>query len=258
MPELVPILERHQHLSLSTEVRNQLLSMSAATADRILKASRDRSSGTSTTKRGQLLKLQIPVRTFADWNEERPGFLEGDLVSHCGGNPEGAFVQTLVLTDIATGWTECVPVLHRSQQTVLKAIKQAMRLLPFRVLGIDTDNGGEFINELLIELCARYEITFTRGRVGKKNDQCFVEQKNGSIVRQLVGYDRFEGEQAYRQLAELYRAVRLYANFFQPSMKLRTKTREGSHVKKSYELAATPYQRLLATGELEEAKRHQL
>ncbi len=258
LPELVPILERHQHLTLSSEVRHQLLSMSAATADRILRASKSRGTGQSTTKRGQLLKLQIPVRTFADWNEERPGFLEGDLVAHCGGNPEGAFVQTLVLTDIATGWTECVPVLHRSQKTVLKAIEQAMRLLPFRVLGIDTDNGGEFINELLMELCARHEITFTRGRKGKKNDQCFVEQKNGSIVRQLVGYDRFEGEQAYRQLAELYRAVRLYVNFFQPSMKLREKTREGSQVKRSYDLAATPYQRLLASEELEERKRKQL
>ncbi len=258
LPELVPILERHQHLTLSSELRTQLLSISAATADRILRACRGHSSGTSTTKRGQLLKLQIPVRTFADWNEERPGFLEGDLVAHCGGNPEGAYLQTLVLTDIATGWTECVPVLHRSQRTVLKAIEQAMKLLPFRMLGIDTDNGSEFINELLMELCTKCEITFTRGRKGKKNDQCFVEQKNGSIVRQLVGYDRFEGEQAYRQLAELYRAVRLYVNFFQPSMKLREKTREGSHVKKSYEQAATPYQRLLATEELEERKRQHL
>ncbi len=220
LPELVPILERHQHLTLSDEARSQLLSMSAATADRILRSARRAGTGQSTTKRGQLLKLQIPVRTFAEWNEERPGFLEMDLVAHCGGNPEGAYLQTLVLTDIATGWTECVPVLHRSQHTVIKAVKQAMVLLPFQVLGVDTDNGGEFINELLMELCHKQEITFTRGRVGRKNDQCFVEQKNGSVVRQLVGYDRFEGEQAYRQLAELYRAVRLYVNFFQPSMKL--------------------------------------
>jgi len=228
--------------------------MSPATADRLLRSARRAGGGQSATRRGRLLKLQIPVRTFADWNEERPGFMEGDLVAHCGGSPQGAYLQTLVLTDIATGWTECLPVLHRSRQTVIKAVEQAMALLPFRVLGIDTDNGGEFINESLMALCERHEITFTRGRKGKKNDQCFVEQKNGSVVRQLVGYDRFEGERAYRQLAELYRAVRLYVNFFQPSMKLREKTREGSRTRRSYELAATPYQRLLATKELEEGK----
>jgi hypothetical protein len=177
-----------------------------------------------------------------------PGFFEADLVAHCGPWAEGAFLQTLVLTDVATGWTECLALLHRSQHAVIQALDHARTLLPMPLLGLDTDNGGEFLNTNLLEYCEREEITFTRGRVAKKNDQCFVEQKNGAIVRQLVGYDRFEGEHAYRQLAELYRAVRLYVNFFQPSMKLRLKQREGGTLRRRYDSAKTPFQRLLAAG----------
>lgn len=168
------------------------------------------------------------------------------MVAHCGPWAEGAFLQTLVLTDVATGWTECLALLHRSQHTVIQALDRARTLLPMPLLGLDTDNGGEFLNSDLLDYCERERITFTRGRVAKKNDQCFVEQKNGAIVRQLVGYDRFEGEHAYRQLAELYRAVRLYVNFFQPSMKLRLKQRDGGKLRRRYDPAKTPYQRLLA------------
>ena len=126
-------------------------------------------------------------------------------------------------------------------------------MFPFPLLGIDTDNGGEFINDELLAFCAAEGLTFTRGRVANKNDQCYVEQKNGSVVRQLVGYDRFEGERAYRQLAELYRAVRLYVNFFQPSMKVRTKIRTGSPLRRTYGAARTPFQRVLASGVLDAA-----
>lgn len=249
LPELVESLVRHGHLHLSEEERRQLLAMSPATADRILGPLRraDRPCGVSTTKAGGLLKQRVPVRTFADWDDARPGFMEADLVAHCGNSAEGAYLHTLVLTDIATAWTECLALRHRSQEAVLQALGHARRLLPFPLLGFDTDNGGEFLNAELVAYCAAEEITFTRGRVGKKNDQCFVEQKNGSIVRQVVGYDRFEGERAHRQLAELYRAVRLYVNFFQPSMKLREKRREGSAVRRTYDRAQTPFQRLLAT-----------
>jgi hypothetical protein len=155
------------------------------------------------------------------------------------------------LTDVATTWTECLPLLHRTQHGVVHALQRARGLFPFPILGIDTDNGSEFINEELLAYCASEQLTFTRGRVGNKNDACFIEQKNGSVVRQLVGYDRFEGERAYRQLAELYRAVRLYVNFFQPSMKLRTKTRTGSRVRRTYGPAQTPFQRVLACGVLD-------
>lgn len=260
LPELVPTLERHGHLELSDDVRGQLLTMSTATADRILRLLREQAGvrGISTTKSGKLLKTQIPIRTFAEWDDVRPGFLEGDLVAHCGTSAEGVFLNTFVLTDVASGWTECLPLLSRSQQAVIKAMEQASRLLPFEMLGIDTDNGLEFINDTLISYCDDRSITFTRGRVGNKNDQCFVEQKNGSVVRQLVGYDRFEGEKAYRQLAELYRAVRLYVNFFQPSVKLRQKTRIGSHVKREYDEASTPYRRLVGYGALSNEKHERL
>jgi hypothetical protein len=198
-----------------------------------------------TTRRGLLTKQQIPVRTFTGWDDVCPGFFEADLVAHCGPWAEGVFLQTLVLTDVATGWTECLALLHRSQHTVIQALDRARALLPIPLLGLDTDNGMEFINTDLLDYCTREQITFTRGRVAKKNDQCFVEQKNGAIVRQLVGYDRFEGEHAYRQLTEFYRAVRLYVNFFQPSMKLRLKEREGGKLRRRYDPAKTPFQRLL-------------
>jgi hypothetical protein len=154
----------------------------------------------------------VPVRTFADWNEIQPGFFEADLVAHCGHSAEGAFLHTLVLTDIATAWVECLPLRYRSQHAVVQALEQARCLLPFPMFGLDTDNGSEFLNAEVLAYCEREKITFTRGRAYKKNDQCFVEQKNGAVVRQLVGYDRFEGERAYRQLVELYRGVRLYIN----------------------------------------------
>jgi hypothetical protein len=228
LPTLLEALERHEHLHLTEECRKQLLSMSAATADRLLASQRklDR-RGLSTTRAGTLLKQQIPIRTFQEWNEARPGFLEADLVAHCGTDIEGGYLYTLTLTDVATGWTECLPLLHRGQEAVLAAIQRARTLFPFPILGIDTDNGGEFINNAVITYCEQEQITFTRGRPSLKNDQCFVEQKNGAIVRQVVGYDRLVGEHAYRQLTELYRALRLYVNCFQPSMKLLAKQREG-------------------------------
>ena len=252
LPELVGALERHGPLQLTPEIREQLLLLSAATADRMLRPARraDPERGRSTTKSGKLLKHQIPVRTFADWNESRPGFMEADLVAHCGTNVQGTFLNTFVLTDVATGWTECLPLLLRSQDEVLQALERARELLPFPLLGLDTDNGSEFLNAKLLEYCRREEITFTRGRPYRKNDQCFVEQKNGVLVRQMVGYDRYEGERAYRQLTELYRALRLYVNFFQPSMKLRQKERDGGHVTKRYDAAQTPYQRLESSGAL--------
>ncbi len=244
LKELIPALERHGHLNLTEETRSQIISISPATIDRILKPLRTSCYGLSTTKPGKLLKHQIPIRTFADWEEEDPGFFEADLVAHCGWSMEGAFLYTLVLTDVSTGWVECFALLHRSATAVIHALEKAHKLIPFPILGIDTDNGSEFINADLLEYCEKKEITFTRGRAYKKNDQCYVEQKNGVVVRQIVGYDRFEGQHAYIQLTELYRAVRLYVNFFQPSMKLKKKSRIGSKLKKIYYPAQTPFQRL--------------
>ncbi len=256
---LLSRLLRHGHLQLSEQCRSQLLSMSPATADRILRPCRKQERrGISTTRSGTLLKKQIPIRTFQDWNEVKPGFLEADLVAHCGTQADGSYLYTLTLTDIATGWTECLPLLNRGESAVVAALKRSQQLLPFPILGIDTDNGGEFINMELMAFCEQAQITFTRGRPRRSNDQCYVEQKNGQIVRQVVGYDRFTGELAYRQLTELYRALRVYVNCFQPSMKLQAKQREGSKVHRTYDQAQTPMQRLLASGTVSAKKQHEL
>jgi hypothetical protein len=249
LPELVPTLERHGHLQLTDKVRALVLDVSPATADRLLQPLRQKDAprGLSTTRVGRLLKHQIPIRTFNDWNETRPGFLEADLVAHCGWTVEGSFLNTLVLTDVASGWTECLALLQRSQAAVVQALDRVQQLLPKPMLGLDIDNGSEFINGELLAYCERTHLTFTRGRACRKNDQCYVEQKNGAIVRQFVGYDRYEGERAYRQLTELYRALLLYVNFFQPSMKLLTKQRDQGKMHRKYAPAQTPLRRLLAT-----------
>ena len=184
LPTLIEALEQHEHLQITEECRTQLLSMSAATAHRLLSSQRKLGQHSiSTTRAGTLLKNQIPIRTFEEWNETHPGFLEADLVAHCGMHSEGGYVHTLTVTDVATGWTECLPLLYRSQETVLAAIQRARTLSPFPILGIDTDNGDEFINKVVIAYCEQEQISFTRGRPHLKNDQCFVEQKNGAIVR---------------------------------------------------------------------------
>jgi hypothetical protein len=259
LPTLVEALERHEHLHLTEESRSQLLSMSAATADRLLRSQRKRGQlGLSTTRAGTLLKQQIPIRTFQEWKETRPGFLEADLVAHGGADIEGGYLYTLTLTDVATGWTECLPLLHRSQEAVLAALERARTLFPFPILGIDTDNGGEFINEVMVAYCEQNQITFTRGRPYQKRDQCFVEQKNGAIVRQVIGYDRLVGEHTYRQLTELYRALRLYVNCFQPSMKLLSKEHDGKKVRYGYDPAKTPLQRLFLSSILPAQKQQEL
>ena len=190
LPELIEVMERHGHLSLPADVREKLLTISSATADRLLATERSNQRGVSTTRPGSLLKKQIKVRTFADWDDLQPGFLEADLVAHCGESAAGSFLHTLVLVDIATGWTECVALLRRSEADVIGALNSLRGRLPVPLLGLDTDNGSEFINYEMLRYCQREQITFTRSRVNRKNDQAFVEEKNGSIVRRLIGYDR--------------------------------------------------------------------
>ena len=257
LPEFVAALERFGHLTLPDDVRSRLLAMSASTADRLLHRERNPAGkSVSTTRPGKLLKHQIPIRTFSDWSEVAPGFMEADLVAHCGDRAEGAFLNTLVLTDISTGWTECLALLRRSEADVAAAIHGVRPTLPFPLLGLDTDNGGEFINYELLRYCEKEKITFTRSRAYHKNDQAHVEEKNGSVVRRLVGYDRYEGMKAWRALTELYEALRLYVNFFQPSMKLLSKEKTGGRTTKRYDTARTPYQRVLdssAVGEVQKS-----
>jgi hypothetical protein len=170
--------------------------------------------------------------------------MEIDLVAHCGGTAAGQYLYTLTMTDICTGWTECFALINRSQVTVEAGIDLIRRRLPFPLLGIDSDNGGEFINYHLKRYCDQYNITFTRCRPYKKNDQCHVEQKNGAIVRRLAGYARYEGAEASIHLNKLYSTYRLSLNFFEPSMKLISKCRVGARVKKDYDVAKTPWERL--------------
>jgi hypothetical protein len=252
LPEMVKVLERCGELQLPAETKRLLLQMSSATIDRCLGPARFEhpSHGLSTTKPGSLLKKAIPVRTFTPWDEDKPGFLEIDLVAHCGGSVEGQYINTLTCVDLSTGWIECLAVHHRTQQAVFEAIRSMRTRLPFLLLGLDSDNGGEFINALLYQYCLSEEITFTRSRPYQKNDQAHVEQKNWSVVRRLIGYDRFETEDEYLLLQSIYTDLRLYANFFQPVLKLVSKEHVDKKLIKRYDTAATPYQRVLAAHEI--------
>jgi hypothetical protein len=246
LPEAIKVLERCQEIELSKDTKNLLLKISSASIDRCLHPIRIKSPhGLSTTKPGSLLKKLIAVRTFTAWDEERPGFMEIDLVAHCGNTTEGQYLNTLTCTDICTGWTDVSALPQRSQQAVSEAIHRMRQRLPFPLLGIDSDNGSEFINDLLYRYCLDEQITFTRSRPYKKNDQAHVEQKNWSVVRHTVGYDRWETEQERVLLESIYDHLRLYINFFQPSFKLIAKERIGNQTIKRYDTAKTPYQRVL-------------
>ncbi|MEK7778055.1 MAG: transposase family protein [Chloroflexota bacterium] len=257
MPEMVRVLRRHgeQHIDLATEA--QLSRLSASTIDRLLKPWRKLGGrrGLSTTRPGSLLRNSIPIRTFADWQENKPGFTEVDLVAHCGESAEGFYLNTLSAVDVASGWIECLPVWGKGQDRVGGALHRLRQRLPFDLLGLDSDNGSEFINQRLFTYCQKHKITFTRARAYKKNDSCHVEQKNWTVVRRLVGYDRYTTKAAFECLERLYELIRLYVNFFQPTMKLWSKARHGAKVHKVYERAQTPYQRLLGMGVLSAAKR---
>jgi hypothetical protein len=247
VPILLDALERHGHLDLAPEVRTGLLAMSAATIDRALRAVREKTGQRGRRRRSasSAVRQSIPVRTFSDWEDPPPGFIEADLVAHCGPVASGSFIQTLVLTDIATGWTECAPLLVREQTVLVEVLSEVRRLLPFELLGFDTDNDTVFMNETVRDYCQGAGIEFTRCRPYRKNDQAWVEQKNGAIVRRIVGYRRYEGLEAAVELARLYATVRLFINFFQPSFRLAGKQREGARVRKRYHPPATPAQRLL-------------
>ena len=246
LPEAIKVLERCKEIELPQATKELLLKISSASIDRCLRTIRIKSPhGLSTTKPGSLLKNLIPVRTFTEWDEERPGFMEIDLVAHCGNTTQGQYLNTLTCTDISTGWTDVTALPHRSQEAVSKAIHLMRQRLPFPLLGIDSDNGSEFINDLLYRYCLDEKITFTRSRPYKKNDQAHVEQKNWSVVRHTVGYDRWETDQEFTILESIHGDLRLYINFFQPSFKLIAKERIGNRTIKRYDTAKTPFQRVL-------------
>lgn len=247
LAEMVRVLEGFGEITLSPEAKEKLLAMSAATADRLLAPERKKMTlkSRSKTKPGSLLKHQVPIRTFADWDDVRPGFCEMDLVGHDGGSTRGDCRQSLDAVDVASGWIELRAVRNKAQRWVFEAIEDMRATLPFPLLGIDSDTGAEFINAHLIAYCKREGITFTRGRPYRKNDNCYVEQKNWTAVRQYVGYMRHDTEQELVILGELYSYLCPYLNFFQPQAKLIAKERVGSKVMKKYDRPKTPYQRVM-------------
>ncbi|MGH9439391.1 MAG: integrase catalytic domain-containing protein [Terriglobia bacterium] len=248
LPDLLEALERFDEMTLCPPIKEKLLLMSISTAERILRLERrSHERGIGTTRAGDLLRHQIPIRTFEEWSDLRPGFFEIDLVAHCGGAAAGDYLYTLTMTDIRTGWTDCAALINRSQITVQAGIEAIRKRLPFALLGIDSDNGAEFINHNLKRYCDERGIKFTRCRPYKKNDQCHVEQKNGAVVRPLVGYARYEGPEAVEHLNRLYAVKRFCLNYFEPSMKLVSKTRHGARVKKEYDQPKTPFQRYIET-----------
>jgi len=250
--EVIRVLEKWGELEVTVEVRKKLERISASTIDRLLCDERKELmlGSRSRTKPGTLLKSQIPIRTFSEWDDARIGFVEIDLVGHDGGDGSGDFAQTLDATDISSGWTETEAVRNKAQVHVFEALGQIRQRLPFQLLGIDSDNGSEFINGPLLRFCQAEKITFTRSRSGRKNDNCFVEQKNYSVVRRNVGYMRYDSDQEVELLNRLYGRLRLYTNYFQPVMKLISKERAGARVRKSYDIAKTPYQRLVGSPEV--------
>ena len=260
LPELIKVLRRYGEKLMTAEVEVQLCQMCPSTIDRLLRPYR-RLGGRrpfSTTKPGSLLKHSIPIRTFADWEENRPGFLEVDLVAHCGESSFGFCLTTLSTVDVATGWSECVGVWAKGQERVGAAVHRIRKRLPFPLLGLDSDNGSEFINQRLYNYYRREGMTFNRSCSYKKNDSCYVEQKNWSMVQRLAGYDRYNSRAALEALNRVYNLLRLYVTLFQPVMKLVAKTRHGAKVHKVYETARTPYQRLVEACVLTEAKQQEV
>lgn len=261
IPMLVDAMERHGHLDLDPVVKIKVLQISAATIDRVLADARSHIDGQRKRRKGvgAAIRRSIPVRTFADWRDPAPGFFEIDMVEHCGGpKTNGDYVHTLTLTDIASGWTECVAMRVRNQMLVIEAFEKVAADLHFAMLGIDSDNDSTFMSQAIFDYCKGRGLEQTRSRAYKKNDQAWVEQKNGAVVRRLVGYGRLSGQGATKALAQLYESSRLYINFFQPSFKLKSKTRDGARLHKVYFAPATPCERLVAHSGIEPAIKEKL
>jgi hypothetical protein len=248
IPTLLPALEQHGRLNLGKSDRDRVLAISAATIDRLLGDVKVAASGGKRRRAGfySAIRREVPIRTFNDWKNPPPGFCEVDMVAHGGTSVAGSFIQTLTMVDVATGWTECLPLVTRDGSLVVEAMKHVRSLFPWLLRGVDFDNDSAFMNDVVVPWCREQKLEVTRSRAYKKNDQAFVEQKNGAVVRRLMGYGRFDGVETARVMARLYAAARLYVNFFQPSFKLREKRREGAKVIKRYHPPSTPCERALA------------
>jgi len=260
IPSLLPALERHGRLKLDDAGRRRVLAVSAATIDRMLSPAKASAAGGRRRRAGfhSAIRREVPIRTFNDWNDPPPGFLEVDMVAHGGASVAGSFIQTLTMVDVATGWTECLPLVQRDGSLVVEALKRAQSLFPWLMRGVDFDNDSAFMNDVVVPWCRQQKIEVTRSRAYKKNDQAFVEQKNGSVVRRLIGYGRFEGVETAQAMGRLYAAARLYVNFFLPSFKLAEKRREGAKIIKRYHDPSTPYERALGHSQVPAAVKRRL
>jgi len=260
LPRMLEALKRHGELNAPEWVVERVLTMSPATMDRILKDARRKSElrGRSTTKPGTLRKNDIPIRLGSEWEENKPGYMEMDLVAHCGETTAGDYVNTLDMTDIYSGWTETVAVVNKAQIHVFAGIKAIRGRLPFTLLGVDSDNGSEFINSQLLRYCRKEKLVFTRSRPYRKNDNCHVEQKNYSVVRKQIGYTRLEGGAAVKALNAFYELLRLFSNYFLPSVQLQEKERRGSRVYKRYDTPKTPYERLMSSPDVTDEQKEAL
>ena len=258
LPILLPAMERNGHLHLREPMRQKILAMSASTIDRLLRVPRSATRLRKPRRAAPEPRRRVPVRTFADWNEPPPGSMEMDLVAHCGDVNRGSYVNSLVLTDIASGWTEAAPLVVRESNLLVETLERIRLGLPFALRALDVDNGSEFVNESLIHYCLSHGIELTRSRPYRKNDQAWIEQKNGAVVRKLLGYRRFQGIAAAQAITRLYGASRLFVNFFQPSFKLAEKHRQGAQVSKRYHPPQTPCERLLQAECLPDAARAKL
>lgn len=247
LPDVIPGIKDTLVARYEPAIIDDVLRMSHGTMDRLLKNNRQQHKpfGLSTTKPGSLLKNQIPVRRGTDWDDSQPGFVEIDLVAHCGDTTAGEYLNTLSCTDIASGWTECQAILNKARTHTLEAMKTIEARLPFPLLGIDSDNGSEFINHHFYYYCREHNLVFTRSRPNHSNDSCYVEQKNWSVVRRFTGYERFEGEQVLVLFNRLYQILSTLNNYFLPSQKLLKRERIGDKVRKKHDRATTPYRRLL-------------
>jgi hypothetical protein len=260
MPELVEGLERHGELLVPPTVRSRLVEISAASIDRLLSRHRRRLGIQPQRQRpaSSGLKSEVPVRTWNEWKGAAVGSLQADLVLHCGESTEGFYLSSLCAVDVATGWTELQPVWGLGKQRVGTAVHLVRQRLPFPLRSLHTDNGSEFINHTLFNWCRQEQVSFTRGRSYRKNDQAYVEQRNWLTVRRHVGYDRLASREAYALLGQLYPLLCLQLNFFRPLRKVVAKERLGPRVLKHYDEPRTATQRLLESGSLSAGERGRL
>lgn len=252
IPIYLSALKRFKEMTVNREERKLLVKISPATVDRLLSHERRKINlkSRARTKPGTLLKNQIPIRTFADWIEKKAGFLEIDTVHHCTEENKGDYLHTLDTTDVLTGWNECRAFMGKSERHTVEGLETIRKRLPFPLLGIDFDTGSEFVNWHLVRYSQRNQITYTRAREEKRNDQNYIEQQNFSVVRRFVGYQRLDTYGQLRTLNKLYDLLSDYQNFFQPVMRLKEKVRNGTRLTRRYDKAKTAYQRVLLCEEI--------